>query len=82
MLLLAVVAIAPGVSIFAGLLLFIPAIQMILGHAAPVFPQSIAARPLPTSGSRLWWSERFPRCRRSRRWSIRAGLSHTRRRSA
>jgi hypothetical protein len=49
MLLLAVVAIAPGVSIFAGLLLFIPAIQMILGHAAPVFPQSIAARPLPTS---------------------------------
>jgi hypothetical protein len=48
MLLLAVVAIAPGVSIVAGLLLFIPAFQMILGHAAPVFPQSIAARPLPT----------------------------------
>jgi hypothetical protein len=48
MLLLAVVAIAPGVSIIAGLLLFIPAFQMILGHAAPVFPQSIAARPLPT----------------------------------
>jgi hypothetical protein len=48
MLLLAVVAIAPGVSILAGLLLFIPAFQMILGHAAPVFPQSIATRPLPT----------------------------------
>ncbi len=49
MLLLAVVAMAPGVSIVAGLLLFIPAFQMILGHAAPAFPQSIAARPLPTA---------------------------------
>jgi hypothetical protein len=48
MLLLAVVAIAPGVSIIAGLLLFIPAFQMILGHAAPIFPAAIAARPLPT----------------------------------
>ena len=36
-------------SIIAGLLLFIPAFQMILGHAAPAFPQSIAVRPLPTS---------------------------------
>jgi hypothetical protein len=48
MLLLAIVALAPGVSIIAGLLLFIPAFQMILGHAAPAFPQSLAARPLPT----------------------------------
>ena len=49
MLLLAVVALAPGVAIIAGLLLFIPAFQMILGHAAPIFPRSIAARPLPTA---------------------------------
>ena len=48
MLLLAVLALAPGVSIIAGLLLFIPAFQMILGHAAPLFPRSVAARPLPT----------------------------------
>ena len=48
MLLLAVLALAPGVSIIAGLLLFIPAFQMILGHAAPLFPRSLAARPLPT----------------------------------
>ena len=48
MLLLAVAGLAPGVSIIAGLLLFIPAFQMILGHAAPLFPRSIAARPLPT----------------------------------
>ena len=48
MLLLAVVAMAPGVSIVAGVLLMIPAFQMLAGHAAPVFPRRIAAHPLPT----------------------------------
>jgi hypothetical protein len=48
MLLLAVVAMAPGVSIVAGLLLMIPALQMIAGRPAPIFPRRIAARPLPT----------------------------------
>jgi hypothetical protein len=48
MLLLALVAIAPGVSIVAGLLLMIPAFQMIAGRPAPIFPRRIAARPLPT----------------------------------
>jgi hypothetical protein len=48
MLLLAVVAIAPGVSIVAGLLLMIPACQMIAGRATPVFPRRISIRPLPT----------------------------------
>jgi hypothetical protein len=48
MLLLALVATAPGVSIVAGLLLMIPAFQMIAGRPAPVFPRRIAARPVPT----------------------------------
>ena len=48
MLLLALVAIAPGISIVAGLLLMIPAFQMIAGQDSPVFPRRIAARPLPT----------------------------------
>jgi len=48
MLLLAIAAAAPGVSFVAGLLLMIPAFQMILGHPAPVFPRPVAARPLPT----------------------------------
>ena len=48
MLLLALVATAPGISIVAGLLLMIPAFQMIAGQPAPVFPRGIAARPLPT----------------------------------
>ena len=48
MLLLALIATAPGVSIIAGLLLMIPAFQMIVGRSAPIFPRRIAARPLPT----------------------------------
>jgi hypothetical protein len=48
MLLLALVAIAPGVSIIAGLLLMIPAFQMIAGQPAPSFPRRIASHPFPT----------------------------------
>jgi hypothetical protein len=47
-LLLAIVAIAPGISIVGGLLLLIPAFQMIAGRSAPVFPRRIANRSLPT----------------------------------
>jgi hypothetical protein len=47
MLLLALVAITPGLSIVAGLLLMIPAIQMIAGKPAPVFPSRIATRSFP-----------------------------------
>jgi hypothetical protein len=47
-LLCAVVAVAPGVSIVAGVLIMIAAVQMIAGRPAPVFPTGIAARPLPT----------------------------------
>ena len=48
MLVLALVATVPGVSIVAGLLLMIPAFQMIAGKPAPIFPRRLAARPLPT----------------------------------
>ncbi len=41
-LLLALVAITPGLSVVAGLLLMIPAVQMIAGMPAPVFPARIA----------------------------------------
>ena len=47
-LLLAIVAMTPGVSIVAGLLLMIPGFQMIAGKPAPVFPRCIAVRRLPT----------------------------------
>jgi hypothetical protein len=48
MLLLAIVAVAPAISVLGGLLLLIPAFQMIAGRSAPVFPRWIADRPLPT----------------------------------
>jgi hypothetical protein len=51
MLLLAIVAIAPGISIVGGLLLLIPAFQMIAGRAAPVFPRRIADRALAYQAS-------------------------------
>jgi hypothetical protein len=47
MLLLALVAITPGLSILAGVLLMIPAFQMIAGMPAPVFPRRMAGRALP-----------------------------------
>jgi hypothetical protein len=48
MLLLALVAISPGISIAAGALLMIPAFQIMAGKPAPVFPRRIANRELPT----------------------------------
>jgi hypothetical protein len=47
MLMCAVVAVLPGVSIIAGLLLIVIAVQMIEGRPAPAFPDGLAARPLP-----------------------------------
>jgi hypothetical protein len=47
MLMCAVVAVVPGVSIVAGLLLIIIAVQMIEGRTAPAFPDGLAARELP-----------------------------------
>jgi hypothetical protein len=47
MLMCAVVAVVPGVSIVAGMLLIILAVQMIEGRPAPAFPDGLADRPLP-----------------------------------
>jgi len=47
-LLLAIAAAAPGISLPAGFLLLVPIFQMIAGRPAPTFPQWIATRPLPT----------------------------------
>jgi hypothetical protein len=46
--LLAVVAVAPGVSIVAGMLLMVLAFQMAAGQTTPAFPRRIAGRPIPT----------------------------------
>src|SRR6202000_1494433 len=46
LLLLAVIAIAPGIAVVAGVLLFIPAFEMIAGRSSPVFPRRLADYPL------------------------------------
>ena len=48
MLLLGIIALVPGVSGLVGVLVAIPAVQMILGRKAPVFPGFIARREIPT----------------------------------
>ncbi len=47
-LVLSIVAAAPGISLIGGLLLLIPAAEMIAVRSAPIFPRWIATRPLPT----------------------------------
>lgn len=47
-LVLALIAMVPGISYAAGLLLISPAIEMIVGRATPTFPKRIADRPFPT----------------------------------
>jgi hypothetical protein len=47
-LVLALIAMVPGISYVAGLLLLAPAIEMIAGRSAPTFPRRIAGRPFPT----------------------------------
>ncbi|WP_377805767.1 exopolysaccharide biosynthesis protein [Azospirillum sp. A29] len=48
LLLLALIGLAPGTSPIVGLLLTIPAIQMILARESPAFPRIIASRRFPT----------------------------------
>ncbi|WP_452006204.1 exopolysaccharide biosynthesis protein [Azospirillum largimobile] len=48
LLLLALIGLAPGTSPVVGLLLTIPAIQMILARESPAFPRIIASRRFPT----------------------------------
>ena len=44
LLLLALLALLPGVSAVAGVLLMVPAVQMVLGRRGAVFPRRVAAR--------------------------------------
>lgn len=48
MLLLALVGVVPGASIFVGGLLIFPAAQMMLARSAPVFPKFLTSRRIPT----------------------------------
>ena len=48
MLLMALVSLVPGASAFIGILLAVPAYQMMVARPHPVLPRFIAARPMPT----------------------------------
>ncbi len=48
MLLMALVALVPGASMFIGVLLSVPGFQMILARRNPVLPRFVACRQLPT----------------------------------
>ncbi|MGE0256570.1 MAG: exopolysaccharide biosynthesis protein [Alphaproteobacteria bacterium] len=48
MLILGLVALVPGASGFVGVLLAIPAFQMMMARTGPVFPRFLARRPIPT----------------------------------
>ena len=48
MLLMALVALVPGASTFIGVLLSVPAFQMIMARQNPVLPRFVASRQLPT----------------------------------
>jgi hypothetical protein len=57
---LAVIAMVPVVSIPAGLLIAVLAVQIILGHRTPVLPSSLMNRPLPSSYLRLLEQHAIP----------------------
>ena len=68
LLFLGMIAMLPGVGTFAGLLLLVPAAQMVLGRSEPVLPDFVGRRRLPCTAlawlSRhvapgLAWIERF-----------------------
>jgi hypothetical protein len=48
MLLLALIALVPGLSTFVGVLLLVPSVQMMLARHVPVLPRFVASRPLQT----------------------------------
>jgi hypothetical protein len=48
LLLLGLLGLLPGVSAFAGVLVTVPASQMILARPGPVFPRRVASRQLET----------------------------------
>lgn len=48
MFVLALLGLLPGASAFVGVLIAVPAVQMILARPAPVFPRRVASRPFAT----------------------------------
>lgn len=54
LLILAILAMVPGISIFAGIAMTVPAFQLLMGYPAPVFPKSIRKRTVSVSALKRW----------------------------
>jgi hypothetical protein len=54
LLILAILAMVPGISIFAGMAMTVPAYQLLIGLSAPVFPSSIRKRKVGVNTLRRW----------------------------
>jgi len=65
MLILALLAMIPGISVFAGIAMIVPAFQLFIGLPAPVFPNFIQQRKISIAGLQKWgmkisgWVERL-----------------------
>ena len=65
LLVLALLAMVPGISVFAGMAMIVPAFQLFIGLPAPVFPSFIQKRKVGVAGLQKWgmkvsaWVERL-----------------------
>lgn len=54
LLILALLAMVPGISVFAGVAMIMPAFQLFFGLPAPVFPSFVQERQVKVAGLRKW----------------------------
>jgi hypothetical protein len=54
LLILALLAMVPGISVFAGVAMIVPAFQLFIGLPAPVFPNFIQTRQVGVRGLQKW----------------------------
>jgi hypothetical protein len=65
LLILALLAMVPGISVFAGIAMVVPAFQLFIGLSAPVFPSFIQQRQIRVANLQKWgmtisqWVERL-----------------------
>lgn len=54
LLILALLAMVPGISVFAGIAIIVPAMQLLLGLPSPMFPAFIQERQIGIAGLQKW----------------------------
>ncbi len=54
LLILALLAMVPGISVFAGAAMLVPAYQLMIGLPAPLFPRSVSTRSISVAALKRW----------------------------